>query len=114
MDDMVRVQFSVDDGTAVVAIGGEIDLSNVDAVRRLIDANLDAANRLVVDLCDLAYIDSAGIALLFALSERLETRGQELHVVVPEPSPVRRVLMFTDLPTHVAMHGSAEEVHRKR
>jgi anti-anti-sigma factor len=112
--ELVRVETSVDGDTAVVALAGEIDLSNVEAVRRVIDAHLDAADRLVVDLCDLTYIDSAGIALLFALSERLETRGQELHVVVPDPSPVRRVLMFTDLPAHIAMHTSREEVNRKR
>ncbi len=35
--------------------------------------------------------------MLFAISERLQSRGRDLHVVVPEAGPIHRVLLIVDL-----------------
>lgn len=47
---------------------------------------------VVVDLSEVDYLDSAGIHLLFRLREALQSRGQRLALVIPDPSTVRDTL----------------------
>jgi anti-anti-sigma factor len=63
---------------------------------------------LIVDLGPTTYLDSSGIALLFALHEELRRRQQQLHVVVPEGSPFGRVLGITGLDQVVPTHPTVE------
>ena len=46
----------------------------------------------MLDLTEVTYLDSSGIHLLFDLGRRLAARRQALRLVVPESSPMRRVL----------------------
>jgi anti-anti-sigma factor len=83
----------------LVRVHGEIDLSNAHEVSSAIGIAMgQEARGLVVDLSDITYLDSAGVALLLRLAERLRARRRQLHLVVPRGSPVRRVLDFTGLP----------------
>jgi anti-anti-sigma factor len=68
------------------------------------------ARRLVVDLSDITYLDSSGVAILLRLAERLQTRRRQLHLVVPRGSPVRRVLVFTGLPRVIPVEARLEDV----
>ena len=74
----------------VVAITGEIDLSNARELEAAIAADLGDATAVVIDLGGLEFIDAAGIHLL----QRLRARGLQLAVVVGEDSPPRRVLQL--------------------
>lgn len=59
-------------GTPVIRLAGEIDTSNVDAVSAQIDRVLPEAHEPVVfDLADLGYMDSAGLAMLLRVAERV-------------------------------------------
>jgi anti-sigma B factor antagonist len=86
-------------GDVVLArVRGEIDLSNVPAVRdQLLHAVPNTARSLVLDLSDTDYLDSSGIRLIFELSSRLGIHGQDLHLVVPDDSIVRRILVITEV-----------------
>ena len=88
---------------------GEIDLSNANEVRLAIgDALTDAATVVVVDLSGTTYLDSAGIAMFFMLAERLTFNRQELRLLVPEDSPIRRVISMTQLDRVAAVQESAD------
>jgi anti-sigma B factor antagonist len=63
---------------------------------------------LVVDLSDVRYVDSSGLSPLFDLRRRLRTRRQELRVVVPPQSHVRRALELVDLDSTALLDGSLE------
>ena len=63
---------------------------------------------LVVDLSDTRYLDSAAIELLFDLSRRLGRRRQRLSLVLPDESPLRRVLSLTGIETTAPVHPSLE------
>ena len=78
---------------AVLTLSGELDLSNVEALRNdLQTAMTDEPARLVFDLSQLDFIDSSGLALLLEAS-----RGAP-SVEVRAPSPaVRRLLEVTGL-----------------
>jgi anti-anti-sigma factor len=47
---------------------------------------------MVLDLTEVSYLDSTGIALVFELARGLEARRQALRLVVTSDGPVRRVL----------------------
>ena len=85
-------------GDVVVAhVEGELDLAVTQRIGdRIGEAIPTSARGLVIDLCDLGFIDSSGVALLFTLAQRLSGRRQELRVVVSPGSPVARVLELVD------------------
>lgn len=93
----------------VARIEGEVDMTNVDALgARLRELLTNRSEGLVVDLGPTTYLDSSGIALLFELAEELARRQQQLHVVVPEGSPLRRVMTIIGLDQAVPLHASVD------
>jgi anti-anti-sigma factor len=77
----------------IAEVRGEIDLSNADFLGASIaDALTNQELGLAVDLTGVTYVDSAGIRMLFELARQLEEHRQELVVVVPRASLVRRSL----------------------
>jgi anti-anti-sigma factor len=93
-------------GASVVAhVGGEVDMTNAEQVRSEILSSVpNDALSLVVDLAHCGYLDSAAIEMLFDMARRLAGRRQDLRLVVPTTSRLRRVLELTDV-------GSAAGVH---
>jgi anti-anti-sigma factor len=97
-------------GNIVVAhVSGEVDLSNATSVtERLVAAMPNSATALVLDLSGTQYLDSSGVRMLFELAQRLRNRGQELELVVPDDSNVKRVLLLTEVERVVPMSSSVE------
>ena len=60
------------DGGPVLAVEGEIDIANADALREALDERLAGADRVTVDLTGVGYLDSAGLAVLFPHARRLD------------------------------------------
>lgn len=82
----------------VLRLRGEIDISNARDISAAIEAAVpNRMSRIVVDLSEISYLDSAGIKLLLRLADRLKTRRRELRLVIPVDSPVRAVLELTGL-----------------
>ena len=113
MNELARVERVAGEqqGTlCLVRVHGEVDLSNAQEVSAAIgNAMGQEARRLVVDLSDITYLDSAGVALLLRLAERLRARRRQLYLVVPRGSPVRRVLDFTGLPRVIPLEARLED-----
>ena len=108
---MALEQLEIDQtGSAVVArLGGEVDLSNAGSVTdQLLDAMDNAAARLVLDLSGTDYLDSSGVRMIFELAHRLRMRRQDLRIVVPEDSSVKRVLVLTEVERMVPLASSVE------
>ena len=80
-------------GVPVIRLAGEIDMSNVDALRVVIDPVMDSAPaRVDFDLGALEFMDSSGIALLLRVAAKTQT------VRVRQPSDiVRRLIEATGL-----------------
>jgi anti-anti-sigma factor len=98
-----------DDDVVVARIEGEVDMSNAQPLGNRLRALLtNRSVALVIDLEPTTHLDSSGIALLFALADELQRRQQELHVVVPEGSHLRRVLQIVGLDRAMPMHGTLD------
>lgn len=80
-------------GQALVAVTGEVDVSNADELRAAIDSQLAAGltGELVVDLAEVPYIDSTGIGVLVGAAHRAQEQGASLVVARPQRN-VARVL----------------------
>jgi anti-anti-sigma factor len=110
VSDLARVEGERQGTICLVRVHGEIDLSNAHEVSSAIGTVMGQEARwLVVDLSDITYLDSSGVALLLRLAERLQTRRRQLHLVVPRGSPVRRVLVFTGLPKVIPVEARLED-----
>jgi anti-anti-sigma factor len=90
-------------GSAVVVqVAGELDTLTAPAVDgRLTAAQTDlvAPGPLVVDLSDLTFMSSAGLALLVAHNERCADLGIRLRVVTGNNRSVLRPVRITGLDT---------------
>ena len=96
-------------GLAIARIEGEIDASNVEWVESRLRALLtNQSDGLVVDLSATTYLDSAGIALWFALAEDLRQHQQQLRLVVADQSSIARMLTLTGLDEAVPTHPTLE------
>jgi anti-anti-sigma factor len=96
VDELARIDIHQGSEVVVARVEGEIDISNVGAVRReLTDGVPNTALGLVVDLSETSHLDSSGVHLLFQLATALESRQQRICVVAPPTAPSSRVLLIT-------------------
>lgn len=82
-----------ENGTPVVYLSGELDLTSAGQFSTAIDAALGSdPGRLVLDASGLTFMDSSGIVLLISAVQRVQ------EVQVRDPSPVvRRLIELTGL-----------------
>lgn len=98
------------DGVIVVAVSGEIDMSNAGELRTaIIESTPNDALGVVLDLGATDYIDSAGIHLLYRLGDSLRARGQTLRVVIPPDSPADDTLRLAGVKRHVDVVSELDE-----
>jgi anti-anti-sigma factor len=109
MIEPAKLEAGVSDGILVARLEGEIDLSNSRELRAsLIREMNNSLLGLVMDLTDVTYLDSAGIRAIFELREDLDTRGQELRLVVPRGSIVATALDLVDASSAVGIFSDTE------
>ena len=99
VDDRFGVEVTLDDAKQpTVTLSGEIDLASAPAVWEALEAAVEDATCLVVDLSEVRFIDSTGLSVLVRAHRRLANHGGAL--VVRSPSEMAgRVLRVTGLDT---------------
>lgn len=101
------------DGVPVAHATEDLDAANTAHVQRqLEDALGPDASRLVVDLSDTRYLDSAAIDMLLRLGDRLERRRAKLVLVIPETSQLMRLATIVGLPDAIAVHPTVSAALR--
>ncbi len=95
MNSTAEIERCDSEGVCVVAVAGEVDVSNVDRLKLAVSELSNEALGIVIDLSEATYIDSATVGLLFRLRSRLSRRGQVLSVICLPGSSTRRVLELT-------------------
>jgi len=90
-------------GRLIVALEGEIDLEQAGAVRRALLDSLKKRGHVLVDLSQVTYIDSSGIAsLVEGLQVAKKQKGELALVAVSQR--VRRVLELARLDKVFQIH----------
>ena len=96
---LLKIQTETDGDTLNVTLSGEFDMGAVAVFRRTVEDQAEPWRRAVIDMSDLAFMDSSGLQELVRLNNRARERG--LEVVVARPSlPVTRLLELTGLEHH--------------
>ena len=81
----------------VLAVVGEVDMANAATFGAAIESVFDENRRVVVDLTEVQFFDSSGLAALVRGSRALAERGIELWAVAPRTGVVRQALELTEL-----------------
>ena len=84
-------------GYTIAAIGGDLDIASVPALREQLREVLGPhASRIVVDLSEVTFCDASGLAVLIGIRRRAGLLGGVLRLAAPAP-PVVAVLRLTGL-----------------
>jgi anti-sigma B factor antagonist len=92
-----RVERRDDDGKAIIAVFGEVDLATAPELKEsLLAAVASGATDIVLDLSATDFLDSTGLSAVVAAYKRVRAHDGTMQVVVGNPR-VRRVFEITNL-----------------
>lgn len=97
------MQLAIEDregGLQLARVSGELDTFAAQGFRERFTL-LGRQDRVVVDLQDISFVDSAGLHALFSVGRAAKDAGACVVFVVPPDSPVRRVVDLVQL-AHVS------------
>jgi anti-sigma B factor antagonist len=85
------------DGVELLRVEGELDIATAARLISVLNSSVaEAIKSVVVDLTEVGFMDSTGLALLINAHRRLSLRRKGFAVVCP-PGPLRRVFEITDM-----------------
>ena len=97
-DPLVDIDVStLPSGAAHVAVAGEIDMANAEAVERRLDEALHGLATAVIDLGSVEYIDSRGVRMLCDLADRARWHDVLVAVAAPPDGVAGEVLAVAGL-----------------
>jgi anti-sigma B factor antagonist len=93
---LLEIELSRDGDGARVAVAGDLDMSTADQLAEALDSVLadDAVRRMVLDFAGVAFMASAGVAVLVGAYRQAQDCGVRMMVVSCRPS-VARVMEIT-------------------
>jgi anti-sigma B factor antagonist len=93
----LAVERTSQDGVELILVEGELDIASASRLISILNASVaDAIRAVVVDLTQVGFMDSTGLALLINANRRLALRRKGFAVVCP-PGHLRRVFEITDM-----------------
>jgi len=95
-------------GAAVVLFKGEIDLESSPAAREVLLQCFDKKQNVVVDLSEVTYIDSSGVASLVEALQASKKNGSRFSLAAVS-EPTRRVLELARLDKVFTLFGSVDQ-----
>jgi anti-sigma B factor antagonist len=99
---------AIDSQTHVIAVRGELDLATAGAFSEPLLAAIEAGKtNVVVDLCEVVFIGSNGLATLLNALRRLTRRGGRLSIATANPT-VLRMFEITRTDSTFAIHPTRE------
>ena len=95
----MKINTEIEDGTLRLTLAGEFDMGEVAYFRKAIQGPDESWQRVVVEMRDVAFMDSSGLQELLHFQERVREMGREL--VLSRPSvAVLRLLELTGVDSH--------------
>jgi len=91
-------------GQARVEVSGEIDLATVDRLIEAVERSTPPGGFVEIDLRDVDFMDSAGIAALNRCRRHAGSLGAELRVLARAGGPVAQLIKWTGLDGVVDVH----------
>jgi anti-anti-sigma factor len=108
--DVLRLTVEPLEDARLIRAAGEIDMSNVAALRREVDAAHAEAVTVLLDLSGVTFIDSSGLHLLLRASHRSAGSDWGFFVVRPSESVLRLIELSGTADVLTVVHPTAERV----
>jgi len=88
----------------VIHLAGEVDLEHTPQIRKVLLAAVEHGRRVLVDMAEVSYIDSSGIACLIEALQEARKKGADLALIAVNPQALR-VLELARLDSVFAIHA---------
>ena len=102
MGEALTIRVRRDRGYAIVAVAGEVDIATVTRLRESLFELAASGRTLVVDLDQVSFIDSSGLAALVGAARRAAAHGASLQVVCDRPR-TRQLFRLTGLDSQIPL-----------
>jgi len=96
MGDPLTIEVRHEQDYVIVTAAGEIDISTVSRMRECLFDLAASGHPLVVDLDQISFIDSTGLAALVGTAKRATASGGRLYAVCSRPK-IRQLFGLTGL-----------------
>ena len=103
----MRLVIGVQEAQVVVEVAGDLDSAGARLLRRALDREGPTPSRILVDITDVPFVDSAGIAALIGLARRARERGTDVEIRGARRS-VARVLALTGVDQFVPVAAAPD------
>jgi anti-sigma B factor antagonist len=111
LDEFAATRYEVKDGTQIVSVAGEVDLSSAPRLAEVIwKARRQAGSyppRVVVDLSGVEFMDTAGLEVLLEAWNASRQSDERMCLVAPE-GPITRLLEVTGLSDLLDLYAELE------
>lgn len=104
----MRIQIRQAENAVILDVAGNVDLQNSPAMRKALLENLTAASCVIVNLQNVPYIDSSGIASLVEGLKKSQDLKNRLVLVGLSPM-AQKVLDLTRLTPLFEIHENEEQ-----
>ena len=82
----------------IISVNGDVDLENSDGLRDQVSNALEANTAVSLDMSEVSYIDSSGVAALIESRQKADEGGKDFKLLKPSESVVS-VLKMAKLDT---------------
>jgi anti-sigma B factor antagonist len=108
MGEALTIEVRHEQGCAIVTAAGEIDISTVIPLRERLFEMATSGAPLVVDLEQVSFIDSVGLATLVDAAKRAAAHGGSLQVACALPK-IRQLVRLTGLDDQIPLARTLDE-----
>jgi anti-sigma B factor antagonist len=109
----VRAVPTGDEGVALFALAGELDLATVDTVRAAAEPACTKGRHVVLDMTGVGFCDSTGLGMIISLFRQANSAGG--HLVLAEPQPrIRYLLEISGVDQVVPIRDTVDEAVQSR
>ncbi len=108
MGEALTIEVRHEQGYAIVAAAGEIDISTATGLRERLFELAASGRPLVVDLDQVGFIDSAGLSVLVGTANRAAAHGGSLYAICAQPK-IRKLFRLTGLDSRIPLARSLDE-----
>jgi anti-sigma B factor antagonist len=108
MGEALTVEVRHERGYPIVTVAGEVDISTVTRLRERLFEVAASGAPLVVDLDQVSFIDSVGLATLVGAANRAAAHGGSLQVTCARPK-IRQLVRLTGLDRRMPLARTLDE-----
>ncbi|MEO5874911.1 MAG: STAS domain-containing protein [Streptosporangiaceae bacterium] len=108
-EERLRLDQREEEGASIVRPVGEVDVFTAPILRELLVKLVEGgARRVIIDLSDVTFLDSTGLAILVGIWQRVRNHDG-FFAVAAANERIERVLRTTRLDQSLRLHGTVEE-----